>query len=472
MTARSLLLPSPDATETLARALAEHLAPGSVILLTGDLGTGKSHFARALIRSLLLAPEDIPSPTFTLVQTYDTRSGPLWHADLYRLTGPDEVVELGLTEAFETEIAIVEWPDRLEDMAPANALAVTLAHGAEEETRHATLAWSDPRWDSAVKSAVDAVETTVMQGFLDAAGWSDASQTPLAGDASARRYLRLSRSGETAILMLDPTGDTPRFARLARHLNGLGLSAPSILAEAPGLLLLEDLGDGLIAKLSVDADSEKRLYLTATEALVALHAHPAPAGLPVATPAYLAQAIDLAFTHYARRPDLLPEAVAIFEPILARYAPPEDIMLLRDYHAENILMLPGRAGAARAGLLDFQDALNGHSAYDLVSLCRDVRRDIHAETEEACIRAYLSATGDDEESFRAAYAVLGVQRNLRILGVFARLAAGGKPRYLDFLPRTWAHLQDQLTHPALAPLRPIIDALTAPTPEHIESLKP
>ncbi len=147
-------------------------------------------------------------------------------------------------------------------------------------------------------------------------------------------------------------------------------------------------------------------------------------------------------------------------------------MVLRDYHAENILMLPGRTGAARAGLLDFQDAFTGHAAYDLVSLCRDVRRDVRPETEEACITAYLNATGEDPEAFRGAYAVLGVQRNLRILGVFARLAANGKPRYLDFLPRTWALLQEQLAHPALAPLRPIIEALPAPTPDHIESLAP
>lgn len=314
-----------------------------------------------------------------------------------------------------------------------------------------------------------------MKGFLDTAGWGDAQQVGLAGDASARRYLRLFRGDQSAILMQDPEGDVALFARLAQHLNNLGLSAPQIFAQdtRQGLLLIEDLGDGLIARLAGDAQSEKRLYLCATDALIALHQHPAPDGLPLATPHRLAQMIDLAFEWYCDAPEAKAQAIAAFLPLLETHAMPADVMVLRDYHAENILFLPGRAGAAQAGLLDFQDALHGHRAYDLISLIEDARRDVRPEVQETCIRHYLAATDLPEEGFRASLAVLGAQRNLRILGIFARLAATrGKPQYIDLIPRVWDHLQTDLSHPALAPLRGLLQgALPSPTPAHLQRLK-
>lgn len=318
-----------------------------------------------------------------------------------------------------------------------------------------------------------------MTDFLTDAGWADATQTPLAGDASARRYARLWRDPETAILMDDPEGDTALFARLARHLRALGLSAPRILAEAPGKLLLEDLGDGLIARLCTDVATEKRLYLCATDALIGLHRHPPAADLPVADAKRLAQMTDLAFDCYAKAAqpkdydDARADTIAAFEGILAQHAPDCDVMVLRDYHAENILWLPDRKAEARAGLLDFQDALVGHRAYDLVSLIEDARRDLRPGIAETCIRHYVGATGINDGPFRAALAVLGAQRNLRILGVFARLAASrGKPGYVDLIPRVWAHLQADLEHPALTPVAPLLKAmLPAPTHDVLQRLK-
>ncbi|MBS0123759.1 aminoglycoside phosphotransferase family protein [Thetidibacter halocola] len=310
-----------------------------------------------------------------------------------------------------------------------------------------------------------------MTGFLATAGWAGAQAEPLAGDASARRYTRLHRGAETAIMMQDPEGDVALFARLARHLTGLGLSAPRVLAQAPGLLLLEDLGDGLIARLATDPETERGLYLAATDALVALHRHPPPAGLPVASAERLAEMIDLAFTHYADRPEALPDAQAAFLPLLTAHALPADVMILRDYHAENILLLPERTGAARAGLLDFQDALAGHRAYDLASLLRDARRDVGEATAEACIAHYLRETGHDEAAFRTSLAVLGVQRNTRILGVFARLATRGKPHYLDLIPRVWDHLQVDLRHPALTPVHAPLATLPEPDSAHLNRLR-
>ena len=146
----SFALPSPEATCAFAQRFAPVLARGDALLLSGGIGAGKTHFARCVIRALQQAPEDVPSPSFTLVQEYDTRAGPLWHADLYRLGGPEEILELGLVEAFDTAICIVEWPDRLQDMAPVDALSLHFADGPEDEARSVTLRWIGARWDAAL----------------------------------------------------------------------------------------------------------------------------------------------------------------------------------------------------------------------------------------------------------------------------------------------------------------------------------
>ena len=149
-----MTLPSPEATCQLARQMGARLRPGDVLLLNGEIGAGKTHFARCLIQSLLALPEDVPSPTFTLVQVYDTHVGELWHADLYRLTGPDESVELGLADAFETAICLIEWPDRLADLTPKGALDLTFTAAADADSRHLSLTWDAPRWDSVIAEAV------------------------------------------------------------------------------------------------------------------------------------------------------------------------------------------------------------------------------------------------------------------------------------------------------------------------------
>jgi aminoglycoside/choline kinase family phosphotransferase len=326
----------------------------------------------------------------------------------------------------------------------------------------------------------------VADRFLGDAGWGGAARALLAGDASMRRYERITReTGETAVLMdAPPPGEDVRpFVAIARHLAGLGLSAPRILAEDAerGFLLLEDLGDELFAcLLARDPAREAELYAAAGDVLAALHRHPAPMGLArldaTTLPPLVAPVFDWYFAGAAGHPAPA-EARAALEAALAetleRLAPvSRPVLVLRDYHAENLIWLPGRADAARVGLLDFQDARAGHPGYDLVSLLEDARRDVAVETRQEVIRRYLDETGSGAEALEAALAVLGAQRNLRILGVFARLSLRfGKPRYVDLIPRVWGHLARDLTHPALADVARAAQYLPAPEPALLQSLK-
>jgi aminoglycoside/choline kinase family phosphotransferase len=298
--------------------------------------------------------------------------------------------------------------------------------------------------------------------FAARAGWGGAERRPLAGDASNRRYLRLHRGDETAVLMDAPPErgeDVRPFVRIACHLSALGLSAPAILAadEAAGLLLLEDLGDGLFARLAAaDPSLETPLYVAAAEALAALHSAPPPPDLTRFTPEVMADLARLVFDWYAPGTASADaeDMTARLRDTLARTAPEPTVLSLRDFHAENLLWLPDRIGPARVGLLDFQDAVVAHPAYDVVSLLNDARRDVSEETRTATIRHFLDLTGHAEAHFAAAAAALSVQRNLRILGVFARLAGrDGKTGYLRFLPRVWRLLLRDLDHPALTDVR-------------------
>lgn len=319
--------------------------------------------------------------------------------------------------------------------------------------------------------------------FLHHAGWGSASRCFLAGDASERSYDRLSRDGQSAVLMDAPPArgdDTATFVAIARHLAALGLSPPAIFAEdhVNGFLLLEDLGDDLFARLlSADPGRELALYTSAADVLVILQRQPAPPGLPDLSAADWADAAAFALDWYAfaatgTAPDRT-AFVSVLSDLMARHADGRRVMILRDYHAENLLWLPARHGAARVGLLDFQLAQMGQPGYDLVSLLQDARRDVDPQTESRVIAHFCAATGTDPAAFATSYATLGAQRALRILGIFARLClVSGKPAYLTLIPRVWNQLQRNLSHPALGPLAAVCrDILPEPTTTTIERIR-
>jgi aminoglycoside/choline kinase family phosphotransferase len=274
-----------------------------------------------------------------------------------------------------------------------------------------------------------------------------------------------------------PSGDNDPFVRIAHHLSGLGLSTPAILAvdAAQGLLLIEDLGDGLFARLIAREPSlEPVLYTAASGLLAELHRHPAPPNLPpldaTTAPPLISPRFDWYIPGAGATVDGRDDLVAgLGEAIEHHATPATEVLIHRDFHAENLLWLPDRSGAARVGLIDFQDAHRGHPAYDLVSLLEDARRDLAEETRTLVLRHYLDQTGGTEVDLSVALAIWGAQRNLRILGIFARLSMHfGKPHYIDLIPRVWGHLQRDLSHPAFGALMP---RLPEPTPTVLQRLK-
>ena len=301
--------------------------------------------------------------------------------------------------------------------------------------------------------------------FLNAHGWGGGAVRPLAGDASFRRYFRVELAGRTAVLMDAPPDkeDSRPFLAIGKHLGSLGFSAPQALAAdlEQGLVLLEDFGDARVNPvLAADASAELEIYAAAVDTLAALHRHP-PAPVPHYNETELLREARLF-------PDWYLPAVGVAEapgyddawaplwPALFTHPP---VLVLRDYHADNLMLLD-RPGLKRLGLLDYQDALAGHPAYDLASLLQDIRRVVAPELENAMIARYVAArAGIDEAAFRTAYAILAAQRNIKILGVFTRLfVRDGKPAYPRFHPRLWELVAANLAHPALAPVQAWFDA--------------
>ncbi len=342
-----------------------------------------------------------------------------------------------------------------------------------------------------------------MMDFLRDAGWGAAVVTPLPGDASTRRYARLSLNGRKAMLMDQPQGaetptappgasaeerralgynavarlagaDCARFVAASAWLRGHGLAAPEIHAAdcANGFVILEDLGDALFAEVLADGGDEQALYEAAVEVLAKIHAHDAPAALSADKPLFayditaLIAEIDLLTEWFlplalgrAATAEEIMEHRALWQAALATIGGNRRVFVHRDYHAQNLLWLPERAGIARVGLIDFQDAVAGSAAYDLISLVEDARRDVSLVTAQAATAHYLAAmakqgTPLDETEFRREMAVMAAQRNAKIVGIFARLyKRDGKPRYLAYLPRVWGYLERDLAHPTLSDMR-------------------
>ncbi len=298
--------------------------------------------------------------------------------------------------------------------------------------------------------------------FLTEAGWGGALVSPLAGDASFRRYFRVELNGRTAVLMdAPPPHEDPRpFIRMADYLCGIGLAAPAILHRDldQGLLLISDFGSVRMRE-TVDAapEREREIYKAVVNVLIELHRHAPPEGLKTHGLEAWVDEVCLFTDWYCPAVGLDVDREA-FRAIWAEVLGPIDalgqsVTELRDYHAENIMLVEGKSGHAHIGLLDFQDALIGHPAYDLVSMLEDARRDVSPSVEREMLDHYVRAT-NSPASFEAAYWALGAQRNTRIIGVFTRLwKRDGKPHYTAFQSRMWGLLERNLAHPSMKRLK-------------------
>lgn len=480
------------ATHRLMEDVAGLIEPGDLITLSGDLGAGKTTFARALIRHLAGDETiEVPSPTFTLMQTYELPRFLLVHADLYRLSGPGELAELGFDDLSPATVTLLEWPDRAGSVLPPDRLDIALTLSPQQGA-----SFRNARITGYGALAARAERIALIRRFLENAGFADAERRRIEGDASTRIYERVIRAGVSHILMNSPhrpdgppvrdgkpysaiahlAEDVTPFMALAQGLCARGFSAPAIHAadRANGLLLIEDLGNEAVVAGTPPAPVETR-YEIATDVLVALHTQALPATLPVESgtdytlpsydpDAYLIEA-ELLLDWYLPMLDA-PVTDSARDSYSARWrealtpattGPPT--WVLRDFHSPNLLWLPEREGIARIGLLDFQDAVMGPAAYDLASLLQDARVDVPEMMEIALLSRYTRARlktdpAFDAPAFAQSYSTLAAQRATKVLGIFARLdRRDGKPRYLRHIPRVWAYLQRALAHSALGPLQ-------------------
>jgi tRNA threonylcarbamoyl adenosine modification protein YjeE len=468
--------------------IASALEPGDMVTLSGDLGAGKTTFARALIRHLADDETiEVPSPTFTLMQSYELPQFPLVHADLYRLADATELSELGFDDLPEGTVVLLEWPDRAAGLLPENRVdvALTLSPKLKLEFRHA-------RVTGYGGLAVRVERIAAVRQFIAESGYSEAQRRRLQGDASTRSYDRMTLGAKRTILMNSPRrADGPPvrdgkpystiahladnvvpFVAMAKGLRAHGLSVPEIYHAdlEQGLLIIEDLGDGRVVEGDPPAPIRER-YEIAVDALLLLHGQKLPNVLPVAPrvqyhippydmDAFLIEAELLLDWYLPRLKATLPdEARATFRTLWREALQPAidspPTWVLRDYHSPNLLWLPNQN---EVGVLDFQDAVMGPAAYDLASLLQDARVDVPEEIEVALLGRYVRRRRGYEGSFDGSqfiklYVTLAAQRASKILGIFARLdMRDGKPQYLRHMPRVWAYLQRSLAHPALGPL--------------------
>jgi hypothetical protein len=475
--------------DRLASRIAIMLKPGDVIALQGPLGAGKTTFARALI-SRLGASGEVPSPSFALVQSYETDRFPIHHCDFYRVE-PADLEELGLEDLLDGGVAILEWADRAKDWLPESRLDITMDETAEPNLRRLVLA-GHGTWVERLTRLRELCD------FLAGTDYAEAASDYLQGDASARSYARLRLGHRDAILMNSPKApdgppirdgkpysqlvhlaeDVTPFVAVAGALRERGLSAPAIYAFdlERGFILLEDLGDTTFKRALDGGASMDELYGVAIDVLLTIVAEPQSDILPIegARPyrlphydakALLTEAMLLVdwfwpAVHGGPAPDSIKEEFAgLWRPLLNQAATEDQTIILRDYHSPNLMWLKEREGLRKVGILDFQDGLIGCAAYDLVSLLQDARLDVPEALEAEHLARYCAARSAKEQQFssdrfKTLYATLGAQRNSKILGIFARLAKrDGKRGYLTHIPRVARYLARDLHDPALGALR-------------------
>ncbi|MCB5202158.1 tRNA (adenosine(37)-N6)-threonylcarbamoyltransferase complex ATPase subunit type 1 TsaE [Neorhizobium sp. T786] len=482
-----LELADEAATKRFGEDLALALKAGDCLALSGDLGAGKSTLARALLRAL--ADDDqleVPSPTFTLVQSYELRI-PVSHFDLYRLGDPSELYELGFDEALASGICLVEWPEMADELLPPSRLTLRLEH--QDHGRLATLHGPDAALKRIRRSLA-------IRECLDRWGYAGAGRRYLTGDASIRAYESTTLGDGSTYVLMDwprqPEGPPvldgkpyPKVAHLAEnaypfvaisnYLREIGLASPKVLHVdyEQGIVLLQDLGsEGVVDDDGQPIDDR---YRESVVCLAFLHDHPMRQDLAVDTDhvhhipdfdpvAMKMEARLLLDWHLPWKRGAQPtdeerqDYLSIWDELIGKLDNAEKNLLLRDFHSPNIIWRPQEVGVRRVGLIDFQDAMIGPTAYDLASIVQDARVDIPKPLAEQMMADYLALRhrqgNFDEKTFLKAFAIMSAQRNCKLAGLWVRLMQrDGKPGYMKHMPRTLSYLAAALSHETLSPLR-------------------
>lgn len=485
-----IVLLSEDDTRLFAEDTAMALAAGDCIGLSGNLGAGKSTFARALIRAMADDLDlDVPSPTFTLVQSYETRL-PIGHFDLYRLTSPDEFEELGLEDVLGRGAALVEWPERAGDRLSQSEILFRFDGIGNSRQLRVT-------GPASFMSRL--ARSRLARSFLAKHGHGQSARRFLQGDASARSYEMIYGDAVDPVILMNsphmPDGppvrdglpysriahlaeDVVPFVAVARWLRAQGLAAPAIPAAdtEAGFLLVEYLGTQTVLDAEGCPDPER--YRVAIECLAALHEKPTPDtidlglgdGQTYRVPVYDASAMQIEvallvdwYLPWRGQTQITAETRQMYfdcwATLFERLQRAENALVLRDYHSPNLIWRPVRVGLDRVGVIDFQDALIGPAAYDVASLLQDARVTVPVELADELLTYYedlrtKSHPDFDKQAFREAYAIMAAQRAAKILGIFVRLnERDGKPAYLRHLPRIERYISTALNHEALRPLR-------------------
>ncbi len=484
----SLFLPDEAATKQLGEDLALALGKGACLALTGGLGAGKSTLARALIRAV--ADDDfleVPSPTFTLVQTYELRL-PVAHFDLYRLSDESEMDELGLDDALEHGIALIEWPEQAGNTLPKHCIEIVL--NEEENGRRAKISGPDVLLGR-VRRVLE------IRSFLNSHGYISAKRRFLTGDTSFRAYEIITTSDNDRYVLMDsparPNGppirdgkpysqlvhlaeDVRAFVAVGRYLNQKGLSAPQIYETDldNGILLIEHLGrEGV---LDHEGKPIADRYEMAMRCLAEFHRTPYLKTLPIddmqlhEVPSFdraaLSYEVELLLDWHIpwkrdgakasdeERADYL----SIWDSLFTQLEDTEKAMILRDYHSPNLLWIAEREDIRKVGVIDFQDAIIGPSSYDVVSLAQDARVTVERPLMDHLLETYINARSKqrpfDRSAFMKSWSIMSAQRACRLNGLWVRLLQrDNMPAYMRHMPRTLWHLEVACEHEALAPLK-------------------
>ncbi len=504
-----VLLEDEAATVQFGEDIAMILRPGDVLCLQGELGTGKTTLARAIIRKLAGDSElEVPSPTYTLCQTYDSFPA-VSHFDFYRVGDMDEIRELGLDESIENGVVIIEWPDRATELLPDSAVWISLNIGGESSRKaliaaHGTESLRNQQ-DNTGSLLNRLRRSLAIREFIEKEWSGDTKRSFLTGDASTRRYEVISRNRERRILMDAPkqadgppvheglpysqiaylAEDVVPFIGVAETLRHAGLAAPKIHARRNdlGLLLIEHLGQEKI--VSDEGEAIESRYLESARLIAALHKRQWPETISISDEN--GNRTEYRFNRYGRRAlgieaslfvdwyipefsqsppskDHIAEFHTIWDRLISLLDDSTLTLVLRDYHSPNIIWREEEPFPRNIGLIDFQDAVIGPQAYDLASLAQDARVDISPTLEARIMNVYLEMRSGDPEfdvtQFQRDYAILGAHRATKILGIFVRLnRRDGKPDYLKHLPRIRDYLYRNLAHPELSGYREWLDSM-------------